>query len=99
MKTRPLAAQEAAEALSIQALSFIAGDTERLGRFLAVTGIGPAEIRQAAREPRFLAGVLEFLVSDHKLAAEFAAEAGYTPADLANAYIALGGEPWEREVP
>ncbi len=99
MKRRPLAAQEAAEALSIQALSFIAGDAERLGRFLAVTGIGPSEIRQAAREPRFLAGVMEFMISDHKLAAEFAAEAGYTPADLANAYIALGGEPWEREVP
>ena len=99
MKTQPLAAQDAAEALSIQALSFIAGDAERLGRFLAVTGIGPSEIRAAAREPRFLAGVLEFLVSDHKLAAEFAAEAGYSAADLANAHIVLGGEPWEREVP
>ena len=32
---------EAAEALAIQALAFIAGDAERLGRFLAVTGIGP----------------------------------------------------------
>src|SRR5471032_2944838 len=99
MKTRPLAAQEAAEALSIQALSFIAGDAERLGRFLAVTGIGPAEIRAAAREPRFLAGVMEYLVSDHKLAAEFAAEAGCDPDHLAKAYVALGGEPWEREIP
>ena len=99
MKTRPLAAREAAEALSVQALSFIAADAERLGRFLAVTGIGPAEIRAAAREPRFLAGVLEFLVSDHKLAAEFAAEAGYSPGDLAKAHTALGGEPWEREIP
>ena len=99
MKTRPIAAQEAAEALSIQALSFIAGDAERLGRFLAVTGIGPSEIRAAAREPRFLAGVLEFLVSDHRLATEFAAEAGYSPDDLAKAHIALGGEHWEREIP
>src|SRR5450631_2079591 len=99
MKTRPLAAREAAEALSIQALSFIAADAERLGRFLAVTGIGPGEIRAAAREPRFLAGVLEFLVSDQRLAAEFATEAGYSPDDLAKAHIALGGEPWEREIP
>src|SRR5471030_489251 len=99
MKTRPLAAQEAAEALSIQALSFIAGDTERLGRFLAVTGIGPAEIRSAAREPRFLAGILEYMVSDEKLAAEFAAEAHCAPDHLAKAYVALGGEPWERQVP
>jgi len=99
MKTGPSAPREAAEALAIQALTFIAGDGERLGRFLAVTGIGPAEIRAASREPRFLAGVLEFLVSDNRLAAEFATEAGYSPADLAKAHAALGGEPWEREIP
>ena len=99
MKTSPSTARDAAEALAIQVLSFIAGDTERLGRFLAVTGIGPAEIRAAAREPRFLAGVLEYLVSDHRLAAEFGAEAGYEPDDLAKAYVVLGGEPWEREIP
>jgi hypothetical protein len=99
MKTRGPLAQEVAETLAIQALSFIAGDVERLGRFLAVTGIGPAEIRSAAREPRFLAGVLEYMVSDEKLAAEFAAEAHCAPDHLAKAYVALGGEPWEREVP
>ena len=90
---------EAAEGLAIQALTFIAGDSERLGRFLAVTGIGPAEIRAASREPSFLAGVLEYLVSDERLAAAFAAEAGCEPADLAKAHTSLGGEPWEREVP
>src|SRR5476651_805176 len=99
MKRGPSLTQEAAEELAIQALTFIASDSERLGRFLAVTGIGPAEIRAAAREPRFLAGVLEFLVSDQRLAAEFATEAGYSPDDLAIAHIALGGDPWEREIP
>jgi hypothetical protein len=90
---------EVAEGLAIQALTFIAGDSERLGRFLAVTGIGPAEIRAASREPRFLAGVLEYLASDERLAAAFAAEAGCDPADLAKAHVTLGGEPWEREIP
>ena len=99
MKTRGPLAQEVAETLAVQALTFIASDTERLGRFLAVTGIGPAEIRAASREPRFLAGVLEYLVADHKLAAEFAAEAGCEPDHLAKAHVALGGEPWEREIP
>jgi hypothetical protein len=88
-----------AEELAIQALTFIAGDSDRLGRFLAVTGIGPTEIRATAREPRFLTGVLEYLVSDEKLAAAFATEAGCDPADLAKAHNALGGEPWEREIP
>ncbi|HET7384796.1 MAG TPA: DUF3572 family protein [Pseudolabrys sp.] len=45
---RPLT-REQAEGLAIQALTFIAGDGERLGRFLAITGIGPAEIRSASR--------------------------------------------------
>jgi hypothetical protein len=99
MKRAPPLTQEAAEELAIQALTFIASDSERLGRFLAVTGIGPAEIRAAAREPRFLAGVLEFLVADQRLATEFATEAGYSPDHLAKAHNALGGEPWEREIP
>ena len=67
MKAAPSLTQEAAEALAIQALTFIAGDTERLGRFLATTGIGPAQIRAAAQEPGFLAGVLSYLAGDERL--------------------------------
>lgn len=99
MKARGPITREAAEELAIQALTFIAQDVERLGRFLAVTGIGPAEIRAASAEPGFLAGVLEYLAADDRLAAAFAAESGLDPADLARAHVALGGEPWEREVP
>ena len=62
---------ELAEELAIQALTFIAGDSERLGRFLAVTGIGPAEICTAAREPAFLAGVLDYMASDEQLIGAF----------------------------
>jgi Protein of unknown function (DUF3572) len=90
--------QEVAEELAIQALTFIAGDGERLGRFLAVTGIGPAEIRAAAREPGFLIGVLDYLASDEPLLASFAAEAGVNPSDIGKALAALGGH-WEREIP
>jgi Protein of unknown function (DUF3572) len=99
MKLAPPLTLEAAEALAIQALTFIAGDGERLGRFLAVTGIGPAEIRAAAGEPGFLAGVLEYLAADDRLIAAFAAETGVDPADVGRAHAAFGGTPWEREVP
>ena len=90
--------QEAAEALAIQALTFIAGDGERLGHFLAATGIGPAEIRAAAQEPGFLIGVLDHLAADERLLSAFAAEAGVDPADIGKALAALGGH-WEREIP
>jgi Protein of unknown function (DUF3572) len=99
MKLSPPLTQEAAEGLAIQALTFIAGEPERLGGFLAATGIGPAEIRAASTEPGFLAGVLGYLVADDRLIAAFAAEANLNPTDVVRAYTALGGETWERENP
>lgn len=99
MKQPARPTQEIAEAVAIQALTFIAGDPERLGRFLAVTGIGPAEIRSASGEPGFLTGVLEYLVSDETLLTTFATEAGLRPQDPVKALVALGGTQWERDVP
>ena len=99
MKQAPQLTRDQAEALAIQALTFIAGDSERLGRFLAVTGIGPAEIRRAAGEMGFLAGVLEYMASDDRLIGAFAGENGLDPADVERARTALTGGPWERELP
>ena len=97
MKARSSLTQKAAEGLAIQALTFIAGDGERLGRFLATTGVGPAQIRAAAQQPGFLVGVLEFLAGDERLLQEFAAEAGFDPTYVGKALAALGGY-WERDI-
>jgi len=99
MKLGPPLTKEVAEGLAIQALTFIAADRERLGRFLAATGIGPAEIRAAAREPGFLIGVLDHLAADERLLTAFAGEAGVDPSTIGKALTALGGKPWEREGP
>ena len=99
MNRPPRLTKEQAEGLAIQALTFIAGDEERLGRFLAVTGIGPAQIRTAAHEPGFLAGVLDYVASDDRLIAAFASEAGFDPEAIDQGRLALGDSPWEREVP
>jgi hypothetical protein len=85
--------REEAEALAIQALSFVAAEPERLGRFLAVSGIGPAEIRAVAREPYFLAGIIEHLSSDERLVLAFCAQAGLDPAEIARARELLVGKP------
>jgi hypothetical protein len=98
MKERSGPPREAAEAVAIQALSYIAQDGERLGRFLSMTGIGPGEIRSAAREPHFLVGVLDYLAGDERLLTDFAREAGHAPATIEAARIALGGG-WERDIP
>jgi len=77
--------QDAARALAIMALSFIAGEPERLGRFLALTGIGPESIRSAAREPGFLVGVLDHLASDDRLLRAFAEQNEFDPEQVMQA--------------
>jgi hypothetical protein len=90
---------EAAESLAIQALAFLAAEPERLGRFLATTGIGPERIRTAAREPQFLAGLLDYLVGDEQLLIGFANQNSLDPADVARACSALAAGSRKRDLP
>jgi len=91
--------REAAESLAIQALAYLAGEPERLGRFLALSGLGPEQVRRAAAEPGFLAGVLEYLSSDESLLLGFADHARVAPAQISRAQAALSDHRWEREIP
>ena len=91
--------RESAEKLAIEALGFIASDPDRLGRFLAATGIGPADIRAAAREPLFLAGVLDHLASHESELMAFAEQSGSRPQDVIQSRDRLAGRPWERDTP
>jgi hypothetical protein len=75
--------------VAIQALSFIAQEPERIGRFLALSGIGPESLRDAAREPRFLAGVLDYVAGDERLLLAFAAENGLVPDQVTRASALL----------
>src|SRR5262245_59332480 len=88
-----------AENLAIQALGFMAGDAERLGAFLADTGIGPEMIRKAAAEPPFLAGVLDYVCGNEALLIAVAEHVEVTPQDIEHARAVLSGRPWQREVP
>ncbi len=90
---------ESSESLAIQALAFLASDPERLGRFLALSGIGPERIRTAASEPGFLAGVLDHIASDEQLVLAFADAVGVKPGAVERARTTLAGQNWEREVP
>jgi hypothetical protein len=83
--------RERAETLAIAALSFLAEEPDRLGAFLALSGIGPESLRAAAGEPHFLAGVLEHVVSNEKLLLDFAAHQGIDPFDVTRARQALAG--------
>ena len=91
--------RELAEIVAIQALSFVAGDPERLGVFLAETGIGPETLRSAAADPHFLAGVLDFVLRDDTTVKEFAAASELDPATIAAAREVLDQDSAERDEP
>ena len=91
--------REVAEIVAIQALSFVAGDPERLGRFLAESGIGPETLRGAAADPRFLASVLDFVMRDDATVKAFASASQLHPTNIAAAHQALNDPQWERNVP
>ena len=81
--------REAAEIVAIQAVSFIGGDTELLGRFLAESGLGPETLRRAASDSQFLVSVLDFVMRDDKTVNAFAAASGLHPTNVAAAHQAL----------
>ena len=91
--------REVAEIVAIRALSFIADDAERLGRFLAESGIGPETLRNAAADPRFLVSVLDFVMRDDATVKAFADASQLHPTNIAAARQALSDPQWERDVP
>jgi hypothetical protein len=78
-------AREAAEALAIEILTYIAADTATLERFMSLSGLDVGNLRAAAAEPGFLVGVIDFLRSDEAMLLAFAANAGRDPASIARA--------------
>jgi hypothetical protein len=84
--------RDAAESLAIQALTFLAAEPARLGRFLALTGIGPDKIRSAAASPGFLAGVLDHLASEEALLIDFAGAADIEPGQIERARRVLSDQ-------
>jgi len=94
---RPERNRIAAEAVAAGALAFLAGDEERLQRFAGLAGIDLGQIREVARQPGFLAAVMEHVMADEALLLAFAANEGLRPEEVVRAAHALGAGPWERD--
>jgi hypothetical protein len=93
MAKRPEVTRDSAEMLAIQVLNFLAEDPERLSRFLAFSGIEAQSLRDAAREPNFLLGVLDHLAGDERLLTDFVAKSELTPEVVIRARDLLAGAP------
>lgn len=93
MKGQPPAGKRAARNLSTadskviaaDAFGCLAADPDRLGRFLALTGLAPDTIRAAARAPGFLPAILSYVAADEALLVALAAEMGVPPERLLRA--------------
>jgi hypothetical protein len=81
-----------AEDMAVAALTFIAQDGDQLGRFLALSGLEPGNLREAAAEPSFLVGVLDYLSSDEALLLAFAANFQIDPTAIATAQRVLSDD-------
>lgn len=83
--------RDGAEALALRALAFLAQDFERMGRFLALTGVAPHDLRRLAGEGGFQLAVLDHLAADEPLLLAFAEEERVKPERIVAARRALGG--------
>ena len=88
---------DSGRSIAISALTFLASDTERLERFLSITGLGPHNLRKAAGDPGFYISVLDYLRADEQLLVRFATDAGLEPEAVARAHQALCGPPHSGE--
>ncbi len=90
LKTERNAANDS-NVIALQLLGFIAGNMEILGRFMALTGSGPDDLRNRLHDPDFHAAILEFTMQDEKLLLAFATEQNLDPQIVARAYHATLG--------
>ncbi len=83
--------RDSAEVLAIEALSWLAGQEDLIGVFLGSTGASVTDLRERARDPEFLASVLDFLLMDDAWITEFCDAADYKPDFPMRARAALPG--------
>lgn len=87
---------ETATNIAIDGLQHLAGDTELLSRFVALTGMSPTDMRNASASPEFLSAILDFFLSDEATLLAFAASHNTAPENIQKARFTLN-PPGEME--
>jgi Protein of unknown function (DUF3572) len=82
---------EQAEMLAVSALSYLSETPELMQRFLSLSGIEASNIRQAAAEPHFFAGILKFFLAHEPSLMELCAARNLDPQDVSQAVRQLPG--------
>jgi Protein of unknown function (DUF3572) len=82
---------DTAEAVAISALAYLSTTPDLMQRFLALTGIEASQIRAAASEPHFFAGVLKFFLAHEPSLLAFCEATDTPPQSVQAALAALPG--------
>ncbi|MDE2363390.1 MAG: DUF3572 domain-containing protein [Hyphomicrobiales bacterium] len=93
-KTKPSAgtlSRDDAERIAVSGLGFLAAEPERLDRFLALTGLDAAQLREAAAEPGFFLAILDHIAGHEPDLLAFSAESALAPERIAAARAILAG--------
>ena len=93
MNGKPLQGDESAERLALDVLLWIVAEDDRLMPFLAASGLGPETLRDSAREPAFLAGVLDHVMGDEAVLVACAGALAVKPERIAAAWRILSPPP------
>ena len=82
--------RERAETIGLDGLTFLAGLPDWLDRFLRLSGLEISALRDRASDPDFLRAVLEFLLTEDVLVADFCKEHELDARDIHIAHRVLG---------
>lgn len=83
--------RDAAEAIALRCLAWLAGNDDLLPVFLGATGAGGLDLRDRAQEPEFLGSVLDFVLMDDAWVMAFCTAEGLENTTPMAARAALPG--------
>jgi hypothetical protein len=72
-------------------LGWLANEPDMLGRFLALSGVQPNQLRNAVNDPGFLAGMIDFLMGHEPTLLAFCEATGTKPETVAAAWRHYSG--------
>jgi hypothetical protein len=81
-----------AATIALKGLAYLVNSGDPLDRFLELSGAGRDMLRERANEPEFLASLLDFLLSNEALLADFSGASGIDVRAVHIARHVLAGE-------
>ncbi|WP_165220273.1 DUF3572 domain-containing protein [Affinirhizobium pseudoryzae] len=72
-------------------LQWLAGEPDMLGRFLALSGVQPTQMRSAVNDPGFLAGMVDFVMAHEPTLMTFCEASQWKPEAVVLAWHHYSG--------